>query len=304
MRRPTFLLSAVSVLLAAAVSPASPAEAYRLDKRQAQVADALVGQADADSLAAAGLLSAGHPEKESQLLVRAAAAAPQRADLVWLQIQACQKQPACDSESLERRLRTLDPENGAPWLGALARADAEHDERAKDAALTAISRSARVDIYWTTLIARLTHAAARTGKMPLPDAETLIIGLLAAQAVPALHVVSESCKGERLERAEDVDVCRGVARAFEAGDTYLTEMFGTAIAKRVWPEQSPQWVAATDARRSYEYRSALQQKIDRTPWDEKGAASYLTLCEQNHREQDVLRARLLAAGEGPDPPRN
>ncbi|HWZ65013.1 MAG TPA: hypothetical protein VNX02_18495 [Steroidobacteraceae bacterium] len=270
MRRPTFLLSAVSLWLAAGVSSGCPAEAYRLDSREAQVADALARQADADSLAAAGLLSAAHPETESQLLTRAMTAVPARADLVWLQIQACQKQPACDSQALERHLQTLDPDNGAPWLGALARADAAHDEPAKHAALAAISRSTRVDIYWTTLIARLSHAAARTGKMPLPDTMVLIIGLLSAQAVPALHVVSESCKGERLERAADVDVCRGIARAFEGGDTYLAEMFGAAIAQRVWPEQSPQWVAATDARRSYEYRTTLQQKIDRRPLDDKG----------------------------------
>jgi len=264
----------------------------------------LARRADADSLAAAGLLGAGHPEKESQLLTRATTAAPERADLVWLRIQACQRQPACDSEPLERRLRARDPDNGAAWLGALARADALHDEPAKDAALAAISRAARVDIYWTTLIARLGHAAARTGKMPLPDAVVLVIGLLAAQAVPALHVVSESCKGERLERAEVVQACRGIARAFEGGDTYLTEMFGAAIAKRAWPEQSPQWLAATDARRDYEYRTTLQQKIDRRPWDDKGAAGYLALCAQNRREQDVYRAQLLAAGENPDPPPN
>jgi hypothetical protein len=304
MRRATFSLSILSLLLAAGISSAAPAEPYRLDKRQAQLADALARQADPDSLAAAGLLSAADPEKESQLLTRATAAAPERADLVWLQIQACHKRTACDSESLERRLRTLDPENGAASLGALARADALRDEPAKDAALAALSHSTRVDIYWTTLIARLSHAAARTGKMSLPDTEVLIIGLLAAQAVPALQIVSTSCKGERLERAEVVTACRGIARAFEGGDTYLMEMFGTAIAKRVWPEQSPEWAAATDARRSYEYRSALQQKIDRRPWDEKGAASYLALCEQNRREQDVYRARLLAAGENPDPPRN
>lgn len=304
MRRPTFFLSAVSLLLAAGVSLASPTQAYRLDQLQAQVADALARQADADSLAAAGLLNAVQPEKESQLLTRATVAAPERADLVWLQIQACQRQPACDSEPLERRLRTLDPENGAAWLGTLARAAALHDESAKDAALTAISRSTRVDIYWTTLIARLTHAAARTGKMSLPDTETLIIGLLAAQAIPALQVVSESCKGERLERAEGVEVCRGIARAFEGGDTDLMEMFGTGIAKRVWPEHSPEWTAATDAWRRHEYRSTLQQKIDRRPWDDKGAAGYLALCEQNHREQDLVRAELVAAGENPDPPSN
>lgn len=301
MRSTTTLLLILSLPLAAGANP-TRGEADRWEKQRAHVAAALVKKADPDSLAAAGLLSVGPPERSADLLARAGAAAPERADLLWLQIQSCYKRPACDPGPLERRLRTLDPENGAAWLGALARAEPAHDDAAKDAALAAISHSTRVDIYWTTLIARLSSAAAQTGAIPLREAAVSIIGVLAAQALPAYNVVSKSCKGERLQRVEVVQVCRGIARAFEHGDTDITAMIGIAIAKRVWPEQSSEWTAATEARRAYQYRTRLLERIDRKPWDDNAARTFLALCAANHREQDVSRARLVAAGEKPDPP--
>jgi hypothetical protein len=112
---------------------------------------------DADSLAAAAMLSqftAPQPREETRhaLLARAVAAAPQRADLAWLSIQACRDIPACDLEPEVDRLRALDPSNGAGWLNAVARANAADDEAAKIAALSALARAERVDVCWTTLI--------------------------------------------------------------------------------------------------------------------------------------------------------
>lgn len=301
MRSTTSLLVVVALSLTAyAQSPQEQADRWR--QQRAQVTEALLQKTDPDSLAAAGLLSFENPERTSDLMGRAVAAAPERADLLWLESRACQKLPACDPEPLDRRLRTVDAENGAAWLTALARAEGLHDEAAKDAALAAISRSPRVDLYWTTLIARLSSAAAQTGVIPLGDAEVSVIGVLAAQAIPAYSIVTHSCQGERLERPDGVATCRGIAKAFENGDTYITEMIGVAIAKRVWPEQSSEWTAATEARRVFEYRAKLMGKIFPDPSGETAARSFLTLCAENRREQDVFRGQLVAAGENPDPP--
>jgi hypothetical protein len=253
---------------------------------------------DADSLAAAGLLSLlEQPEAALALVTRAVAVEPDRADLVWLQVRSCQSQPKCDPAPLEARLRVLDPSNGVAWMGALVRAEAVHDEGAKDGALGAIGRSGRVDIYWTGLTARLSGAVAQTRVMSLRSAEVLVIGLLAAEVMPPYRIVSGSCRGAQ---AVDIEVCRGIARALESGDTYITEMVGVEIAKRVWPEGSPEWVAASEARRVYERRAKLfEAKIDGGSWDEKKARSYLMLCAANRREQDVFRASLVQAGEDP-----
>jgi hypothetical protein len=77
-------------------------------------------------------------------------------------------------------------------------------------------------------------------------------------------------------------------------------MIGVAIAKRVWPQESAEWKAADEQRHVYDYRSKFYTKLE-THYlihpDE-----YLTLCEQNRREQDLFAAQLVAAGYDPNPP--
>ena len=77
-------------------------------------------------------------------------------------------------------------------------------------------------------------------------------------------------------------------------------MIGVSIAKRVWPQDSPEWNSAAEARRVYEYRATFIEKLDLR--GEKRAKEYLTLCAQYRREQDVFVAQMIAAGENPNPP--
>jgi hypothetical protein len=279
----------------------SDAPLRKADRRAEQAIAALSKMTDADSLAAAGVMSIDrHGEQSLPLLVRATTAAPDRADLVWLQALRCAQLPSCDPASIEHRLRELDPTNGAGWWGALARAGTAHDAEGMEAALTAISHAERLDIYWTTLIARLSRAVANTKKMSLIESEVAVIGYMAAQALPAYQYVSASCKGERLQQPGVTEVCRGVAKVLQNGDTYLTEMIGVAIAKRAWPDDSSEWKVAAEERRVYDYRSKLYSKLElrALTYPEE----YLTFCAQNRREQDVFAAQLTTAGYDPNPP--
>jgi hypothetical protein len=301
MRNAPLIVFAIALLpfLSGCVT-SSDAQAEKDETRIERAADLLKNRTDADSLAAAGLLiSVKHHDQSLRLVAEATADAPERSDLVWLHIQFCQAESGCDSEPLERRLRTLDAPNGAGWIGALTRANQANDEQAKSAALTAISRSERVDIYWTTLVARLSRATANTNAVSLTEAEISVIGILAAQAIPAYQVISNACKGEHLMHDDVVEVCRGIAGALLHGDTYITELTGIAIAKRVWPENSPQWLEATNARRTWEYRANFL-----SAWNAAHTDEYLTLCAQNRREQDVYKAELVASGKNPNPPPN
>jgi hypothetical protein len=103
-----------------------------------------------------------------------------------------------------------------------------------------------------------------------------------------------------LQQPGVTEVCRGVAKALQNGDTYVTEMIGVAIAKRVWPEDSPEWKAAAEERRVYDYRSKLYSKLEQRALTHPG--EYLTLCTQNRREQDLFAAQLTAAGYDQNPP--
>jgi hypothetical protein len=136
-------------------------------RRLNQAVTQLEQSTDSDSLAAAAVLSPftqpqAREDTAYALLVRAVAAAPERADLASLSIQVCRRILTCDPEPEVNRLRVLDPSNGAGWLNAVARANASDDEAAKIAALSALARAQRVDVYWTTLIVHLTRALAAT----------------------------------------------------------------------------------------------------------------------------------------------
>lgn len=263
---------------------------------------------DADSLAAAALLTSSDlfgkdPKRASSLIARATAAAPDRADLAWLQARICQDAPPCDALPFDIRVRTLDPSNGAGWLGALTRSWNAKDDAGTDEALGAISQTDRVDIYYTGLVAKLTPKIAQAGSMSLGEASVPLIGSLASLTIPAYESASKACKGDRLSQNGVVGLCQGLARAFENGDSFMTEMVGLKIATRVWPENSPEWQAAVDARRRFDYQGKLWAELpDPGKTEAEGMQNHLTLCSQYRREQDVFRAELIAAGKNPDPP--
>jgi len=281
----------------------------RLNREISRSVVTLERQQDADSLAAAALISSndifGKNQKDQRhgasLIAQAVATAPDRADLAWLQASICQQISSCDVRPFEVRVRTLDPSNGVGWLGELARSWAASDEAGTNKALQAIAQSDRVDIYYTRLIARLTPRVAEAGSITLDEASVAVIGALAMESIPAYTSVSHACKGERLQQPDVVTFCRGVAKAFENGDSWVSEMVGVAIAKRVWPENSPEWQAAVDARRRFDYQSKLWTELPIKAATES-MQDHIYLCSQYRREQDVLRAELIAAGKNPDPP--
>jgi hypothetical protein len=297
--------SAVSAVLLLCLVGCSTSEwqTRKHERSIARAAAVLEQNTDADSLAAAAILhmQGGDHSAALPLLARATAAAPVRPDLAWLHVQICLASSSCDSAPLEARFREIDSSNGAAWMAALTRADTSRDEAAKDTALLAIARTERVDIYWNALIAHLSEATARTKQISLPTAINVVIGFLAATAIPPYASVSNACKGDRLNRADVLESCRAAAKALESGDTYITEMIGVAIAKRVWPADSREWKDAEDRRRLYRYRSQHSHGDDAV-LNVAAAEKYITLLSQHHREQDYFRAQMIADGENPDPP--
>ena len=102
-------VSLIVLIACTAGCASSDARIAKTRKRTDQTIAALAQMTDADSLAAAGLMSL---DQSLQFLARATAAAPDRPDLLWLQVARCAQLPACDPVPLEQRLRELDPSNG------------------------------------------------------------------------------------------------------------------------------------------------------------------------------------------------
>jgi len=297
-------LALLALLTACAPSPA------QRDRALHRAVNALARSKNPDALAAAGILApisdrvpaARDYVGMQRLLTQAVDLAPDRPDLVWLQIQACDRISSCDPRPLEARLRALDPANGVVEFWELRRVFEAHDDTAVDAALVALEHSDRVDIYWTTLSSRLGTALAGTHDLSLSEAVTAVNGTLAALPIRAYPIASQACKGDRLQRPEVVAACRGVARSFERGDSVLTEALGAAIALRVWPVGSPEWTAAARLRRVLHYQAQMELK---NPWplpSESSMRQFIELLIQYRREQDVFAAALSAQGLPPDPP--
>jgi len=296
-----FVRCAFALMLIPAAGFAATPEFEESRVRTEPVVAMLAARTDADSLAAAGLLSSFYDRAQSLRLVsQASRVAPDRAELLWLHIQMCREVASCDTEPLERRIRILDPKNGSGWFAALERATRNADAAAKSAALDAIARSERVDTYWTTLIARLTPPIVSTNKESLLNAMSEVVGVLAAIAIPAYSFTSNSCKGDGLAREDVMTVCRGIADSLSNGDTIVTEMLGRGIKQRVWPEGSPKWLEASETKRTRDYRNQFATGV--SDWMLADPAKYLALCGQHRREQDVEKAILIEIGKDPDPP--
>jgi len=296
------LMMLLSLEMAACASPYESSESMR-ERNIERASMALESRLEPDSLAAAALLRQRDPAKTLELLARATIIAPERPDLAWLHIQACGRVPGCDSRAEEGRLGILDPGNGAASLPALALADKADDEAMRRSALSLLARADHLDLYWTTLIVHMTQPVIATGYVSTQEALTEMLGVVSVGATPAFRTVSRSCAGTRLDDPVTLHECRAVALAFERGDTVITQMEGAAIAQRLWPEGSAEWVAANEVRRIQQYRAVQLAHLARSNLaDSRAADGFMQICVHNHREEDVVIAELVADGKSPVPP--
>jgi hypothetical protein len=277
------------------------------DERNIQrTKEALITAGDADSLAAAAMFLYGPGDAPSQrlaLILRAVAAAPDRADLVWLNLRFCSEVESCDPEPIAARLHALDPANGAAWWVSIARSGKLKDTAAVRRDILAIANSERFDIYWNATILHATNATLKVHTLDTRTALVEIVGSVAAMAIPPYQEISNACKGDQLEDPDVVQICRRVSAAMRQSDMYISEMVGISIAKRVWPQGSPEFLAAADARRLARYRMDTMNKtiIAQTESDQS-AETYLELLATFRTEQEVIRAAIVDAGLNPTPP--
>jgi hypothetical protein len=248
------------------------------------------------------MLHGGYPSQEGlALLARASAAAPERADLAWLHLAVCTQIDSCDPRPQERHLQALAPGNAAAWVGSLARSSQLGDAEQIHEALLGMSEGDRFETYWNTTIVHSSRAIVHTKTMKITEALVVAIGVMAAEAIPSYQYLSRACKGPALEQPGTLAACRRVAEALRHGDTYVSEMIGVAIARRVWPEGSPEYGEALEARRVARYRMAVATDSG-SAYDDAASERYLQLLASHRSEQEVFLAQIVGAGRNPKPP--
>lgn len=261
---------------------------------------------DADSLAAAAELGrwpTGRAARQLALLTRAVALAPNRPDLVWLQLNVCAQIRTCELEPIATRLQALNPENGASWLPSLNRAVRVGDTEAAGRYLRAIAQGRRFDLYWNMSVGHIASALIKVHTLDAATALTAVFGAESAHALPAFQNISKACRPPASADSARIITCRRIAAAMRNGDTYIAEMLGIAIAERVWPATGTEYAEALAERRLGQYRMRTAAGITAATLHGKAAViGYLGLLRTHRTEQGAALALITSAGADPVPP--
>lgn len=238
---------------------------------------------------------------------KAAEAAPERPDIQWLHLRICIEMRGCESQPIETQLRKLDPQNGAVWLGPLARAQARGDTRAEEQILEVMSKASHFNIYWTRLIAKLTPPLSRTSiatavaqavPTPVTNAMNSTIGWLSSLATAAFRPLSAACDEQRMREPARRVRCDGIARALQNSDTTLAEGIGLGIAQHIVVPGSASAAQLADRVQALRHQNQESGAVVASQLEtEKFTAEMLKLMEQLRKEQDVARAILRWAGK-------
>jgi hypothetical protein len=264
---------------------------------------------NADDLAGDALQALAESDGQAALaaIARANLIAQDRPDLAWLHVRICALTPGCEAEPVEARLRKLAPDNGVVWLGPLARAQARQDNRVQEQILEAMSHAQRFDLYWTTLVWRLSVAraakappAGTPGASPMPLTEALdrTTETLSAAVVPAFKPLTATCENTRTQDPALRTRCEGIAQAMQRSDTTLVEGLGLSMAQHLATPASPAAIVLDERVATLSYRSQAAGAIVRSQVErDKFSTQLIELMKKLPREQDVSLAILRWAGQ-------
>jgi hypothetical protein len=230
------------------------------------------------------------------LLAAAAQQAPNRADIIYLQVALCRLIDGCGPEPFEAKLRKLDAGNAVVWMRALATAQRQRDAVVEAQILDTIGRSERFDVYWNSLVSNITSARA-PGTAGVEAALNETIGWLGETIIPALQPLTLACSRTRTAETPWVDRCRRVAQVLMNSDTYIVESVGLALAKQVNAGDSVALAKLDDRARASRYlwrtsAGIVSSQVER----DKFATEQLKLMHKLRREQDVHLAIVRWSG--------
>jgi hypothetical protein len=168
------------------------ADAWRAER--AREVEVLVAQPTPTHLAVAALLAVPGDlisRQPLELIARAEALAPQRADLAWAYLAICERLKCEAKQQIEAHLQAIDPGNGFVWAADLEHAQSSGSAVAITAAIARIGAGPRMTFYWNELEVVMVDAlAVANPSQSLATRGTVAIGTLAAQIIPPLQPIS------------------------------------------------------------------------------------------------------------------
>ncbi|WP_139351480.1 hypothetical protein [Rhodanobacter sp. B05] len=204
-----------------------------------QAVASLSAMPDTDSLVTAAVLARQLPDAQARaidLLDRAAASAPQAADVGLLDITLCSAQTGCDALKREARLRHLDPRNGSLWMVALHDASMRNDRPRIDSMLSRMAQGDRFDVHFISLGQRFLVALKRIPPPPGAtgtSADSLrrmqAMALVAAFVLPPMQDLVEACKPGNPVSDARRKTCRAIADSLRRSDTLIADLIGLRL---------------------------------------------------------------------------
>jgi hypothetical protein len=294
--------------------PKPPAEADKDRAWRTAAAAALIGRADANSLAtAAALRQAGPPGKPAalDLIARASELAPQEASIGWLHLQLCGAAPSCDIRDAATIMRWVDADNGAAWLLTLAAAQKGGDATEIDRILADMAHTARFDFYWNRIIVLMLDALdAARDKLPAGFAAsdsarlTTVSRIASGEIIPPFAALADACR-EPSAAAERRELCLELSKTMQRADTIVAQMAGFNIERRLLSPDSREARTIAERKHVLEWRMAAAAKLDSPllPWTRNARArARLAHMRAMPREEDVCIAILRDHKMALDPP--
>jgi hypothetical protein len=266
-----------------------------------------VAQPTPDHLATAAILAVpfggeAKTELAMELIERAEALAPQRPELVWVQLALCEQLQCDASMRIEDHLKEVDPQNGFVWAPELERAQASGSEAAVTDAILRIGNSSRMTLYWNELEVMLVDGlTAAEPSESLESRGVEAIGILSAQAIPPLQPMSKACRLEQFDLPGRRTACEAMLQRMEQSSTVLTQGFALSVQERWWPAGTPQHEALRKKRRRLDY---LMMMASRIRWGRmnRDMAVRIDAARRTEREEDVELALVRSFGLPTDPP--
>jgi hypothetical protein len=280
------------------------------EMRDGRVA-ALTARATPESLATASVLLGFKRDAESLVLIdRAAALAPQRPEILYLQWRACASQQCPQEARNVADLKSIDPGNGIAWFPELSEALDREDQREVTHIVEIIGASRQLTFYWNKTVVMMVDALGDITpvdmKKPMFELSTRIVmasGLLAALSIPPMQSLAKACRMDQFEEPGRRSACQSLALRLRQSDEMIFQSLGMGFQTRWSAEGSAERESLKAQRRQYDYLLLASSK-ERLFHMNKDAATRLDAMRRSTSETDVVRAMLISFHEPLERPLN
>ncbi len=315
---------AAGALLCASLIAAGPGARAAAPRAASDVqleVDALIHAGTADSLAAASLLDhlAPRPDDDStddaaanaegpgaqpgQLIQRAVALAPDRPELVWLELRDCEQRRCPEVRQLADRLKALDPQNGFAWLPDLRALPSQSTPEATQI-IERMGAASRPRLYWNALAAAMFDALTHHERAPPPTSITRgaddrllhVTGLLAAVDVPAVAPLARACRLDQFDLPGRQAACESLMKRLASSDAVIAQNLSVSLQESWWPAGGAEHEALRREHLQQRYLTVASNRFRRLHAD-RDAEIRVDYMRHLPREADVELAMLRAFHE-------